>query len=196
MRILGAEYVGSIGGRDHKGGDWEREIAFVGRSNVGKSSMINALVMQRVAKTSSTPGATRMINLYKVRYESGGHRDSVMFADFPGFGYSKVSKATYEGWEKMVEGYLSGSRAIRHVVWVFDVRRELDALDVLFIEWMAQRDLDFSLILTKSDKEGRGFVNKRLAYFRGLLVGRPVFVFSARSGEGKREILTHLFSLL
>ena len=105
MRILEAKYIkGASSVRQLDLRDDIPEVSFIGRSNVGKSSLINALATQRVARTSSRPGATRIINIYNVLYESRGKRGTMLFSDFPGFGYAKVSRAMAVSWQGMVEG--------------------------------------------------------------------------------------------
>jgi len=196
MRILNAEYLTTVvNPESRKCGDIP-EICFIGRSNVGKSSLINKLVMQKVARTSSTPGATKAINLYKVFYEFNRLRKWAIFSDFPGFGYSKVAKSTYRGWEAMIDRYISGNASIQRLVWAFDIRRDPDTLDRTVLEWIRFSRLPFSLVLTKSDKEGRGFgLSKRELYYKEFET-KDVFLFSAKDGYGRKELLTHMLSSL
>ena len=166
----------------------------MGRSNVGKSSMINKLVMQKVAKTSSTPGATKAINLYKVYYESGGARKSMIFSDFPGFGYAKVPKETYRGWQGMIETYVSSNSRIEKLVWVYDVRRDIDdstgrsSTGFFPFSWI------FAVALTKIDKETRNNISHKRRLFSGYFGESRVFAFSAKDGQGRKELLSHIFS--
>lgn len=196
MRVLSAEYLKTTVAPDTKNTGNVPEICFIGRSNVGKSSLINRLVMQKVARTSSTPGATKAINLYKIWYEFNGLRKWVIFSDFPGFGYSKVAKSTYRGWETMIDGYISGNGSIQKLVWVFDVRRDPDALDKTVHEWIRFSRLPFCMVLNKSDKESRGFGLSK----RGLLCKefkiKDVFLFSAKDGYGSKDVISHLFTAL
>lgn len=194
MRILSAEYLTTVvEPQSNKFGDLP-EICFIGRSNVGKSSLINRLVMHKVARTSSTPGATKAINLYKIYYELNGERKWAMFSDFPGFGYSKVSKSTYRSWESMIDGYISENPSIRRLVWAVDIRRDPDVLDTTVLEWIRFRRLPFCLVLTKSDKEGRGFGMHKKEIFRRKFETNDVFLFSAKDGYGKEELLSFLIS--
>jgi len=172
------------------------EICFIGRSNVGKSSLINALVAQRVARTSSRPGATRMINIYKVLYESLGKRNWIIFSDFPGFGYAKVSRSMAQGWQKMVEGYLSKNDRIKRIVWLLDVRREPDNLDQMLVEWLFSKGLPFTPVLTKVDKETQGNIVKKSRSFERFIDGKRPHLFSSRTGYGKKELLAHLLQVL
>ena len=194
MKILTAEYLKSVTRPDNISGESLPEICFVGRSNVGKSSMINKLVMQKVAKTSSTPGATRAINLYKVLYEFQGGRRSMMFSDFPGFGYAKVSRETYKSWQGMIETYISQNTRIEKLIWVYDVRRDIDDLDRTLIDWVFSLQLDFAVALTKIDKDTRNNVTNKKRLFSRYFGESRVFVFSAKDGYGRKELLSHIFS--
>ena len=192
MKILGAQYLKSVTSPDRSLQGKMPEISFVGRSNVGKSSMINSLAMRKIAKTSSTPGATRLINLYLIDYEHVSGREQVIFSDFPGFGYSKVSKAMQQGWQKMIEGYIEGNREIQRIIWVYDVRREPDHLDEMLLEWFFDRKLPFSVVLTKTDKESRGFAANKKRLFKEYVKAGEILTFSAKTGEGRKELLAHI----
>ncbi|OPY74520.1 MAG: putative GTP-binding protein EngB [Syntrophorhabdus sp. PtaU1.Bin050] len=196
MKIISAEYLTSVGPSGDKKTGGLPEVCFIGRSNVGKSSLINRLAMQKIARTSSTPGATRTINLYGIQYEFSGSRERVIFSDFPGFGYSRVSKETYRGWETMIDRYIGENRFIRHLVWAFDIRRDFDVLDETVLEWIGLKGLPYSLVLTKSDKEGRGYSTRKKALLSRYLHTDTVFVFSAKDGSGRKELLTHIFNQL
>ncbi len=192
MKILSARYLKGVICPERSLKRKTPEIAFVGRSNVGKSSMINSLVAQKVARTSSTPGATRLINLYLIEYERGGLRQQAIFSDFPGFGYAKVPKEAQQGWQKMIEGYIEDNKEIKRVIWVYDVRREPDYLDEMLMEWFLDRKLPFSVVLTKTDKESKGFAANKKRLFRQYVKKSEVFVFSAKTGEGRKELLAHI----
>lgn len=194
MKIINAAYIKTVmQPADRKMGNVP-EACFVGRSNVGKSSLINRLVMQKVARTSSTPGATRAINLYEVEYDHGGARKRFIFSDFPGFGYSKVSKTTYRGWETMIDGYISGNGFIQRLVWVLDVRRDFDDLDEMVLEWVRDKGLPCTVVLTKSDKEGYGYGARKKELLTAKLITSPVFIFSSKDGRGRKELLFHLLA--
>jgi GTP-binding protein len=193
VKILGARYLKSVTSPDRSLQGKMPEISFVGRSNVGKSSMINSLAMRKIAKTSSTPGATKLVNLYQIDYESGGKRQQIIFSDFPGFGYSKVSKAMQQGWQKMIEGYIEGNNAIQRIIWVYDVRREPDDLDDMLLEWFFDRKLPFSVVLTKTDKESRSYAaNKKRLFRQYVKEDIEILIFSAKTGEGRKELLAHI----
>jgi GTP-binding protein len=194
MKIVNAKYIRSIAGLDGKKGIDDPEICFIGRSNVGKSSMINKLVMQKVARTSSTPGATRMINIYEVLYEADGLKGRLIFSDFPGFGYSKVSRKMYQGWQGMIEDYLVANRFIKRLIWVYDVRRDIDEMDNMLIDWLRNRELDFTLVLTKIDKVNNSDASAKKRSFGRLFGDDKVFAFSSKDGYGRMELLSHICS--
>ncbi|OPY72958.1 MAG: putative GTP-binding protein EngB [Syntrophorhabdus sp. PtaU1.Bin058] len=192
MKILSARYLKSVTSPDRSLKGKMPEVSFVGRSNVGKSSMINSLAMRKIAKTSSTPGATRLINLYHIEYEHGGARQQITFSDFPGFGYAKVSKTMQQGWQKMIEGYIEGNQAIKRIIWVYDVRREPDRLDEMLLEWFFDRGLSFTIVLTKTDKESRGFAANKRRLLGQYVKEAEIIAFSAKTGEGRKELLAHI----
>ncbi len=192
MRILNAEFIRSIVTFEKVSTDSLPEICFVGRSNVGKSSMINNLAGRKIARTSSTPGATRIINLFKAHYESEGERKDIIFSDFPGFGYSKVSRAESQNWKKMIEEYILKNNNIKKIVWLFDIRRKIDPLDTMLVEWFFDNKFKFCLVLTKSDKEKQSNIARKKQFFSEYLKGVPIFLFSSKTGKGKKELLTYI----
>ena len=192
MKIVSARYVKGVTRPESGDHGSFPEVSFIGRSNVGKSSMINALVMQKIAKTSSTPGATRIINLYQVVYEFKGSKKSAILSDFPGFGYAKVPREMQKGWEQMIEDYVSQNDRIRKLLWVFDVRRDMDDLDRALVDWVYSIDIDFSLVLTKVDKETRSAVATKKRLFSRYFGEGRVLLFSAKDGYGRKELLSHI----
>jgi GTP-binding protein len=194
MKILDTKYIRSIAGLEGKKGLDDPEICFIGRSNVGKSSMINRLVMQKVARTSSTPGATRMINIYGVLYQEDGMKKRLILSDFPGFGYSKVSKKMYRDWQKMIEEYLVANKLIKRLIWVYDVRREIDGLDNMLLDWLRNSELDFTLVLTKIDKVNNNQASAKKRLFEKLFGDKKIFSFSSKDGYGRTELLSHILA--
>jgi GTP-binding protein len=159
------------------------EIAFAGRSNVGKSSLLNRLLnRRRLARTSSTPGRTQTINFFAV-----GH--SLYFVDLPGFGYAKVPLAVRASWGPMVNGYLTAARDLRLVILLVDIRREPGEEEIGLLDWLKQLGLNTVVVVTKADKIKRGPRHKQMTLIsRSLqLVEAPV-VFSSVSGEGRDEL--------
>ena len=192
MRIIDAKFTRSVTRAEERKQLALPEICFIGRSNVGKSSLLNTLAGRKIARTGGTPGVTRLINLYEIAWEREGRRKSVLFSDFPGFGYSKVSQGMYEGWQAMVEGYMTRNEWVRRVLWVFDIRRTFDGLDVMLLEWLRAKQFEFSLVLTKADKAGRGASLEKAEDMRRMLGGVEVFLFSSKGGDGRSELLLHI----
>lgn len=160
------------------------EVAFSGRSNVGKSSLINRLVNRKaLARTSATPGKTATINFY--------HLDSMRMVDLPGYGYAKVSDTERRRWSELIEGYFDDDRDLRLVVQLWDMRHDPSKDDYQMLEYMVQREIPFIIVLTKSDKLNKSERAKRLAAFDDILSdleGVMVIPFSAVTGEGADEI--------
>jgi GTP-binding protein len=192
MRIIDAGFLKSLTEINQRKGVTGPEVCFVGRSNVGKSSLLNSLSMRKMARTGSTPGATRLINLYHIKYELAGRKRDAIFSDFPGFGYSKVARTVYENWQNMVEGYMVGNDSIQRVLWVFDVRRDFDELDQTLLIWLRQNGFPFSLVLTKADKEGKSRSFQKKQTLERVIGAEPIFIFSAKDGSGRKELLAHI----
>jgi len=155
------------------------EIALAGRSNVGKSSLINTLVGSRIARISATPGQTRTLNFYA----AGG----LVLVDLPGYGYAAVPQAQRRLWQPAVEGYLKKRRSLAGVVCVVDGRRGLQAEERDLLGWLSHHKLPFCLVLTKADKLKQGERMKAARTVAGEIGAEPI-MFSARTGEG-REVL-------
>jgi GTP-binding protein len=164
------------------------EIAFAGRSNVGKSSLLNAMMQRRgLARTSSTPGCTRQLNVFEVRCADGL---TVRFVDLPGYGWARRSKAERTQWQSMIEGYLRARAGLRAVVLLVDVRRGVEDEERQLEEFLRlprevsdPKPLDIVLVATKIDKVGVSARKPALAALsKGA--GRPALGFSAVTGEG------------
>ncbi len=157
------------------------EVAFAGRSNVGKSSLINRLVGRRkLVRTSGTPGCTRGLNLFRIELGDG----VLDLVDLPGYGYAKRSKTERRAWGPMIENFLQQRVGLRCVVVIIDIRRGLQEEDVQLLEFLAAIDADALLVATKMDKLPR---NKRKPALAKLVreAGREILGFSAESGDGK-----------
>ena len=161
------------------------EIAFAGRSNVGKSSLINTLVnRKRLARTSSTPGRTQAINFFRQ-----GNR--LYLVDLPGYGFARVPVSVKKSWRGMVETYLKERENLKGVVVIVDIRRDLSRGDADLLEWLHFYGIPPILVLTKADKLSRQKARNRAAVIRRAL-RRPVFedpvVFSAKTREGREQV--------
>ena len=169
------------------------EIAFAGKSNVGKSSFINGLVNRKaLARTSSSPGKTQTINFYNVNRE-------LYFVDLPGYGYASVSKEVKAKWGKMIENYLHKSPMLKAVFLLIDIRHEPSANDVNMYEWILANGFEPIIIATKLDKIKRNQIQKNLKIIRtGLNVveGTKIFPFSAQTKQGKDEILNFIENII
>ncbi|MDR2089348.1 MAG: ribosome biogenesis GTP-binding protein YihA/YsxC [Clostridiales Family XIII bacterium] len=139
------------------------EIAFAGRSNVGKSSLLNLLTgRKRLAKVSGSPGKTRTINFYRIN-------DAFRIVDLPGYGYAKLSRSVSENWGEMVESYLKGRKGLALVVLLADIRHKPSAQDVQLLEWLRHHGLNTLIVATKADKISRSAVGAQLLLIRETL---------------------------
>ena len=161
------------------------EIAFAGKSNVGKSSLINALMNRKsYARISATPGKTQTINFYNINQE-------FYLVDLPGYGYAKVSEQEKQKWGQMVERYLHGSKQLRAVFLLIDIRHDPSANDKLMYDWIVSQGYHPIIIATKLDKIKRSQSDKQVRTIRqglGLLPGSIVIPFSSVTKQGRDEI--------
>ncbi len=165
------------------------EIAFAGRSNVGKSSLINNLVKRRkLVRTSSTPGCTRAINIFRIRLRGDAELD---FVDLPGYGYANRSKAERRSWGPLIENFLEGRPGLRATEVIADVRRGLEPDDVQLLEFLDHLKLPAIIIATKLDKLPKSKQKPALQAFRKK-AGRPVLGYSAVTGDGRDALWDRL----
>ena len=160
------------------------EVAFAGRSNVGKSSLINALMNRKsYARTSQQPGKTQTINFYNIN-------ELLYFVDLPGYGYAKVSQDTVKKWGKMIDGYLHQSKVLRLVFLLVDIRHKPNQNDIQMYEWCVNYGFNPIIIATKSDKIKRSQLQKQIKQIKDALQvvdGTPVIPFSALNKSGRDE---------
>lgn len=189
MIIKKAEYIGSFVEMKQLPPGILPEIAIIGRSNVGKSSLINKTVnRKKLAKSSSTPGKTQTINYYLLN-------DALYLVDLPGYGYAKVAKSQRLKWQKMIEKYLREREQLKGVMILFDIRHEPSENDILMQEWLRGQEIPLLIIATKADKISRGARPKHLTVIRKALdlpAGQMPISFSAETGEGVNEVLAAL----
>ena len=165
------------------------EFAFAGKSNVGKSSLINALMNRKaLARTSSQPGKTQTINFYNIN-------ELLYFVDLPGYGYAKVSQDTVKKWGKMIDGYLHQSKVLRLVFLLVDIRHKPNQNDIQMYEWCVNYGFNPIIIATKSDKIKRSQLQKQIKQIKDALQvvdGTPVIPFSALNKSGRDEIWEYI----
>jgi GTP-binding protein len=184
MIIKSAEFIKSAVKPSQYPAEELPEIAFVGRSNVGKSSLINTLVnRKRLVKTSSTPGRTQLINFFNIN-------KVFTFVDLPGYGYAKVPASVKKSWGPMVETYLSKRKTLKGVVLIMDVRRSPGLEELHFIDWLNYYSIQSILVLTKTDKLSKSKqINQHNLIAKILSVdSKELILFSAKSRMGKDAV--------
>ena len=184
MKIISAEFVKSATKpSEYPQGNFP-EVAFAGKSNVGKSSVINALVNRKnLAKTSSSPGRTQIINFFLVN-------GKISLVDLPGYGYAKVSLQVRKTWKPMVESYLQTRKEIRLVILILDARRGISPDDLALMDWLDYHKIPSLVVLTKADKLSQieRARQKRALAENSLLAEKSQAFFSAVTGEGREEV--------
>jgi len=191
MKILSAEFVISAVGPKQFPQDGKPQIAIAGRSNVGKSSIINSLLHRKnLVKTSQTPGKTQLINFFIIN-------GSFYFVDLPGYGYARVPHAVTDAWAPMIEGYLKNSTPLSAVVVLLDSRRTMDERDLRLIEWLRQYDIPVIYAMTKTDKLNRqGIELARRSMSAALGNAENMVLTSAKSGQGIKELWSAILKKL
>jgi len=191
MKIFSAEFIISAARPEQLPVDARPQIAFAGRSNVGKSSLINALLHRKgLVKTSSTPGKTQLINYFLIN-------EQFYFVDLPGYGYAKAPRSVVDQWAPMIEGYLKGSPHLLTVILLFDIRREPDARDRRMVEWLTHYQIPLVAVLTKTDKVKRQEMAKAQKLAAAVLEGNAVPILtSATSGLGMKELWSEIKRIL
>lgn len=171
----------------------KKEIAFAGKSNVGKSSLINGLMNRKsLARTSSSPGKTQTINFYNINNE-------VYFVDLPGYGYAKVSMEIREKWGKMIDNYLKKSDMLSAIFLLIDIRHEPSANDIQMYEWIVSNGYHPVIIATKLDKIKKSQLQKQLSLIRKCLNCLPdtlIFPYSSMTKQGRDEIWEYIDSIV
>ncbi|RJE91063.1 YihA family ribosome biogenesis GTP-binding protein [Paenibacillus sp. 1011MAR3C5] len=185
MKILDAQFIISAVSPQQYPEDALPEIALAGRSNVGKSSLINKLIMRKnLARTSSQPGKTQQLNYYRVN-------DSIYLVDFPGYGYAKVSKTQREKFGEMIETYLQSREPLKLQLLVIDIRHEPSKDDVLMYHWLKHYEIPTCIVATKADKIPRSKWDKHIKMIKTTLEADPrdsVVLFSSETGLGREQL--------
>ena len=175
--------------------DTKAEFAFIGRSNVGKSSLINMLANRKgLAKTSATPGKTLLINHFNIN-------DEWYIVDLPGYGFAKRSKKVQEDIEKMISSYILHREQCVNVFLLIDIRHEPQKIDREFMDWLGTNGIPFSIVFTKADKLTQGKARQNVESYKSALLETweelpPYFITSSEKGQGREEILDYIESIL
>lgn len=194
MEIKTAEFITSMASYGDFAGRGLKQIAVVGKSNVGKSSLINCLCRRnKLARTSSTPGKTRLINVFQLNGEEGFH-----LIDLPGYGFARVDKQEKARWGQMMQDYFMKADELQHVFCLVDIRHEPTEDDKTMNTFLRQMDIPFTVIATKSDKISRGARQKQLAPICRALLVQPweIICFSSEDRTGREELLQRLEEVL
>ena len=193
MKILSVAYSKSVGRIEDLPRDRLPQIAFAGRSNVGKSTLLNVLFNQRhLAYVSSTPGKTQTLNFYLVN-------SKFYLVDLPGYGYAKSAKTLRQAWQGLIESYLTGSEVLRLVVVLVDVRHPISELDLQLLEWLEARQQPYVVAATKADKLSGNELARNLAALRTAphaAMLRELVAFSAKDGRGKEALWRQIQGVL
>lgn len=192
MKIKQARFVTSITGNDAFSGRGLPQIAVIGKSNVGKSSLINCLANQKkLAKTSQQPGKTRLINIFLFN-------EDFHLVDLPGYGYARVSKDMQDDWMRMMDEYLCGSEHLDHLLLLVDIRHEPGANDKVMAEWARESAIPFSVVATKADKLSKSQQIRSINMIAKTLgvEKNQVLPFSSANRQGREELIDHVGRVL
>ena len=186
MKVLDARRVATASGPAGFPRDGVPEVAFLGRSNVGKSSLLNALAGRRaLARTSATPGKTRLLHFFEVTRDATERaRRRALLVDLPGYGWAKVAKSERAAWQRLVEGYLEGRAPLRLAILLHDVRRDPTEDEHLLLAWLAERGTPALVAVTKCDKEKPMRRAARLRALAAAYAGQELVATSAQTKDG------------
>lgn len=192
MEVLDASFVAGATSLDQLPAPTFAELAFAGRSNVGKSSLINNLVARKkLVRTSSAPGCTRAINVFRVRVRSEAGEAHLDLVDLPGYGYARRSKSERKSWGPLIDSFLTGRPGLRAVIVIVDVRRGAEPDDQQLLEFLDSIEVPALVVATKTDKLP---VSKRKLALQALQqeLGRPLLPYSSVSGDGRERLWTRI----
>jgi GTP-binding protein len=186
MRVL-SRFIAAATDASHFPAPSLPEIAFLGRSNVGKSSVINSLVGDKVARTSSTPGRTRSINFFEIRWP-GKPQPELIFADLPGYGYAKISREISQEWPKFIEPYINERPTLSLCVVLVDANVPPQPSDRQLLDFLSASDHDFVLVATKSDRLSNNQLHNALRTLTQEYPAARPLPYSAKTGAGRDEL--------
>ena len=190
MKIKSAEFIKSAVLLKDCPKDPLPEIALIGKSNVGKSSLINRFINRKgLAKTSNTPGKTQTLNFYLIN-------KNFYFVDLPGYGFAKVPQGERRNWKQMIEGYLTTRETLVGAIFILDVRRDPGPREAEIYDWFDEYEIPLVTVLNKADKFSKNQIVKRVKIIKRALPIEDPLVFSATSGEGKTELGVRVGKLL
>ncbi|MDD3049605.1 MAG: ribosome biogenesis GTP-binding protein YihA/YsxC [Candidatus Cloacimonetes bacterium] len=193
MRILESEFITSAVNPGQYPESTCVDIAFCGKSNVGKSSMINTLLNRKtIAKISNTPGKTRLINFFKIRFLHNEQNEGFLnFVDLPGYGYAKVSKTERDSWKTMISSFLEKRFQLRGLIILVDIRHKADPKDILMLELVRRSGIPHAVVATKTDKLKKTVVNQYLQNLKNELglVDENIYGFSSLKKSGVENVL-------
>jgi GTP-binding protein len=182
MKVTSAEFCKSAFEMQHWPVDGRPEIAFLGRSNVGKSSLLNSLLQRKgLARTSNTPGRTQSINFFLIN-------ESFYFVDLPGYGFAKVSKSMRSDWGKMAEEYLSQREQLALSIQLVDSRHKPSQLDLQLHEWLEFNQKDYLVVATKSDKLSSNELTKQVKLIETEMPESKIIAYSSQTGKGRDSV--------
>ncbi len=194
MKITSAEFICSNSDYKKCPDTGLPEFAFIGRSNVGKSSLLNMLVAKKgLAKTSGTPGKTQLINHFQIN-------NAWYLVDLPGYGYAKISQTAREKWRHMINSYLANRPTLVNTFVLIDARLEPQQIDLEFINYLGEKKIPFALVFTKADKLTKNELNRNVEQFKNKLLQwwdelPPYFITSATASTGRDAVLEYIQSL-
>ncbi len=192
MKITSAEFIKSALKKSDCPKESLPEVAFAGRSNVGKSSLINTVLNRKnLARTSSSPGRTQMLNFFRIN-------DQIYFVDLPGYGFAKVPVGVRAQWKPMVEDYLKNRKTLKLIILLLDIRRAPNSDDASFIRWLEKFSIPFLVVLTKSDKVSKNKCSAQRKVIKEflLLKDEELVFFSTVTREGKQDILKRIVRIM
>ncbi len=193
MNVNNVELTAVCGRKDQYPETDLPEVAFVGKSNVGKSSLINCMVNRKsLARTSQNPGKTRTINFYNIE-------NLVHFVDLPGYGYAKASKSEIEKWGKMIEEYLLERQQLKSIILLIDIRHEPGANDKMMYDWLKHYGYKIIIVTTKSDKLKRSQINKHISIIsKSLCLDKEdiLLSFSSETKDGREKLWNIIKSVI